>query len=174
MTRTVTALYDTRSEAESARERLSSTVETCSAKIIDQSSIGPGSESSSESSLDTLYVTEEDREVYGEGVRRGGFMLCAEVSGDEEASTIIEVLEQTAAVDMDQRQQDWQREGWKPASFSSTGSDGSMAQGSAGQTSSRNLGTRQTERGGSRARSYARNGSEGGLTSGSERDGPQG
>jgi len=36
-------------------------------------------------------------------------MLCAEVDSDEHADSIIEVLEQTSAVDMDQRQQDWQR-----------------------------------------------------------------
>jgi len=162
MTRTVTALYDSRSEAESACERLTNQFETCSAKIIDQDSGADAGSSGGETTtpLSTLYVSDEDRNAYGEGVRRGGFMLCAEVDSDEDADSIIQVLEQTSAVDMDQRQQDWRSEGWQPASSSG----GKMGTDTAGRTSSefgnqseaRNVGTRQAERGSSSIRSYAR------------------
>jgi len=162
MTRTVTALYDSRSEAESACERLTTKFETCSTKIIDQNSGADAGSSggTSETSLSDLYVSDEDRDAYGEGVRRGGFMLCAEVDSDEDADSIVEVLEQTSAVDMDQRQQDWRSEGWQPSSSSG----GQMGTGTAGQTSSefgnqseaRNVGTRQADRGGSGVRSYTR------------------
>ena len=57
-----------------------------------------------------------ERDAYGEGVRRGGFMLCAEVDSDEDADRIVAVLEQTSPVDMDQRQQDWRSEGWQQSS----------------------------------------------------------
>ncbi len=161
MTRTVTALYDSRIEAEDACERLTTQFETCSAKIIDQgSSANAHSGDESYTPLSTLYVSDEDRDVYGEGVRRGGFMLCAEVDSDEDADSIVEVLEQSSPVDMDQRQQDWRSEGWQQGSSSS----GQMGSDSAGQTSSdfgsqsgaRNVGTRQAERGSSAVRSYAR------------------
>ncbi len=159
MTRTVTALYDSRSEAESACERLTSSFETCSTSIIDQNS-ADDSGAESGSSLSNLYVSEDDRDAYGEGVRRGGFMLCAEVSSDEDADQIIQVLEQTPAVDMDRRQQDWRNEGWQPSSMSAdqTGSDSSSSTSSGldSQSSARNLGTRQSDRGGSNVRSYAR------------------
>jgi len=162
MTRTVTALYDSRSEAESACERLTTKFETCSTKIIDQNSGADAGSSvaTSESSLSDLYVSDEDRDAYGEGVRRGGFMLCAEVDSDEDADSIVEVLEQTSAVDMDQRQQDWRSEGWQPGSSSG----GQLGMDPAGQTSgdfggqagTRNFGTRQPDRGSSSIRSYAR------------------
>ncbi len=161
MTRTVTALYDSRSEADSACERLTSQFETCSAKIIDQGSSAEGdSGNETYTPLSTLYVSDEDRDAYGEGVRRGGFMLCAEVASDEDADRIVEVLEQTSPVDMDQRQQDWRSEGWQQSSSSS----GQMGGDSAGQTSNefgsqsaaRNVGSRQSERGSSSVRSYAR------------------
>lgn len=159
MTRTVTALYDSRSEAESACERLTSTVETCSTKIIDQNSSGEaGSTDASQSELGSLYVADDDREAYGEGVRRGGFMLCAEVSSDADADNIIGVLEQTSAVDMDQRQQAWRSDGWQP-NMSPSGQSESLAsttEQSGRQGQMRNLGTRQADRGGSSVRSYVR------------------
>ena len=169
MTRTVTALYDSRSEAESACERLTTKFETCSAKIIDQNSGADAGSSGggSESSLSNLYVSDEDRDAYGEGVRRGGFMLCAEVSSDEDADNIVKVLEQTSAVDMDQRQQDWRTDGWQPGSSSGSQMGSAPASGTSGdmgsQSAARNVGTRQSERGGSSVRSYARDAdSEGG------------
>jgi len=35
-------------------------------------------------------------------VRRGGFMLCAEVDGDEDADKIVSILEETSAFDLDE------------------------------------------------------------------------
>ena len=169
MTRTVTALYDSRIEAEVACERLTTKFETCSTKIIDQNSGADASSSGGpgDSSLSDLYVSDEDRDAYGEGVRRGGFMLCAEVSSDEDADNIVKVLEQTSAVDMDQRQQDWRTDGWQPGSSSGSQMGSAPANGTSGDTGSqsaaRNVGTRQSERGGSSVRSYARDqASEGG------------
>lgn len=158
MTRTVTALYDSRSEAETACERLTATVETCCAKIIDQNSVSGDGSGEDRSTLGSLYVADDDREAYGEGVRRGGFMLCAEVSSDEDADNIIGVLEQTSAVDMDQRQQDWRSEGWQPGTSPGGQSDnsGSAAWSDGGSGAMRNLGTRQADRGGSSVRSYVR------------------
>ena len=162
MTRTVTALYDSRIEAEVACERLTSTFETCSTKIIDQNSGADAGRSRgpSDSSLSNLYVSDEDRDAYGEGVRRGGFMLCAEVSSDEDADDIVKVLEQTSAVDMDQRQQDWRTDGWQPSSSLGSPMSDAPASGTSsdmgGESTARNVGTRQTERGGSSVRSYAR------------------
>jgi uncharacterized protein (TIGR02271 family) len=113
MSRTVTALYDTRAEAEAARERLSAAVDVEGrARIIDKSSAGSDSDGSGD--LHRVPLSHEDRHAYGEGIRRGGFMLCAEVDGDEDTDKIVAILEQTSSVDLDDRQETWRNEGWTP------------------------------------------------------------
>jgi uncharacterized protein (TIGR02271 family) len=119
MSRTVTALYDTRADAEAARERLSSEVDVEGrAKIIDQSSMGGGDQRSSD--FHSVPLSHQDRAAYGEGLRRGGFMLCAEVDEDEDADKIVSLLEQTSRVDLDQRQTSWRNEGWTGSSDQQT------------------------------------------------------
>jgi len=104
-------------------------------------------------------LSRDDRSAYGEGLNRGGFMLCAEVDEDEDADKIVSILEQTASVDLDQRQESWRKEGW------------SGSQGEAGTASRERgniveeehipvveeqlrVGKREVERGGARVRSY--------------------
>jgi uncharacterized protein (TIGR02271 family) len=161
-------MYDSRQEAESARQRLSSAVDVEQVKIFDQSSggssdgsssFGSGSSSSDGSTsggstssgstssgltnsegrmsgtgigswLSNLFVSDDDRPAYEEGVRRGGFMLCAEVDGDEDADKIVQILEETSAFDLDERQQNWRSEGWEGRSSqqsTTSGGQGFMA-----------------------------------------------
>ncbi len=155
MSRTVTALYDTRAEAEGARDRLSSEFDVEGrAKIIEKGS----------SDFHSVPLSNEDRSAYGEGLNRGGFMLCAEVDEDEDADKIVSLLEETASVDMDERQESWRSEGW-------SGSAGIReTSGSENRTSERGnvveeeripiveeqlrVGKREEQRGGARVRSY--------------------
>jgi len=171
MSRTVTALYDTRAEAESAKQRLSSAVDVESARIIDKES---GSSGQHGSSLGNLGISHEDRHAYGEGIRRGGFLLCAEVDSDENADEIVRVLEQTSGVDLDDRQNSWKSDGWAPFSGASGFGGGSDTGIGTGTGTTRresgtieeehipiveehlNVGKRQVERGGARVRSYVR------------------
>ena len=136
MSRTVTALYDTRAEAESARDRLSGAVDVDSVKIIDQGSSGgsSGSQSGHSSALGGMHLAHEDRHAYGEGLRRGGAMLCAEVDSDEDTDKIVSILEQTSSVDLDDRQESWRKEGWQPysATSGSTGGFGGSTSGTSG------------------------------------------
>ncbi|HEX9964780.1 MAG TPA: YsnF/AvaK domain-containing protein [Allosphingosinicella sp.] len=116
MSRTVTALYDTRQEAEAARQRLSSAVAIERINIIDKDS-GSGGDGRS---LNNVYMSNDDRHAYGEGLRRGGFLLCAEVESGEDHERIISLLEESSSVDLEERQQSWQKEGWAPFSGQST------------------------------------------------------
>jgi uncharacterized protein (TIGR02271 family) len=170
MSRTVTALYDTRAEAESARQRLSSAVDVESARIIDKDSSGSSSGQQQGSSLGSLGISHEDRHAYGEGINRGGFLLCAEVDNDENAEEIVRILEQTSSVDLDDRQNSWRNEGWTPYSGASGfggGSDTQVGSGTRMESTIEeeripiveeqlNVGKRQVERGGARVRSYVR------------------
>jgi uncharacterized protein (TIGR02271 family) len=126
MSRTVTALYDSKAEAEAARDRLTSAVDVEGrARIIDQSTSGG---SGQHSGLHGLPLSNEDRHIYGEGIRRGGYMLCAEVDGDEDTDKIVSILEQTSSVDLEERQDSWRKEGWQGMSGTSgTGSTGTQS-----------------------------------------------
>jgi len=110
MSRTVTALYDTRAEAEAACERLTSEVDVEGrAQVIDNNSV----EGKQRSTFSTLPLSREDRPAFSEGLRRGGFMLCAQVDSDEDADRIVSILEQTSSVDLDERQKLWRDDGWQ-------------------------------------------------------------
>lgn len=106
MSRVVTALYDTRAEAEAAQQRLRSAVDVDQLNVVDQGSSGRG--------LDRYHLSDDDRHVYGEALRRGGALLCAEVDEDADADAIVRALEETSSVDVDERQRGWQQEGWQP------------------------------------------------------------
>jgi stress response protein YsnF len=175
MSRTVTALYDTRQEAEAAKQRLASALDVERVKIIDKNSGGGGN-----GSLGNLYLSNDDRHAYGEGLRRGGFLLCAEVESGEDHDRIIQLLEESSSVDLEERQQSWKNEGWQAFSGAQSGSQQAAAtgQGATGQattgqgtTASGNVveeqripiveeelrvGKREVTRGGARVRSYVR------------------
>ena len=167
MSRTVTALYDTRAEAEAARDRLSSQFDVEGrARIIDKSSSEGGQGSSD---FHRVPLSSEDRHAYGEGLNRGGFMLCAEVDEDEDADRIVAILEETSSVDMDERQNSWRQEGWSGQSEFGQSQSGQSQFGQSGTSGARDniveeeripivqeelrVGKREVERGGARVRS---------------------
>ena len=56
-------------------------------------------------------VSEHDAHAYSEGVRRGGSLLT--VRTDEARSAAVErILDEHGAIDLDERAQGWQRDGW--------------------------------------------------------------
>jgi stress response protein YsnF len=158
MSRTVTALYDTRQEAEAARQRLASALDVESVRIIDQNSGGGGDGRS----LDSLHLSGDDRHAYGEGLRRGGFLLCAEVESGQDHERIIQLLEESSSVDLEERQQSWKNEGWQPFSGAPT-SSGDRTTGDVVEEQripvveeELRVGKREVTRGGARVRSYVR------------------
>ena len=163
MSRTVTALYDTTAEAEAARQRLSAAVDVERVRVIDQGS---------SHALNDYPIASEDRHAYGEGLRRGGALLCAKVDGHEDADRIVRALEETGSVDLDDRQQSWRNEGWMPFTTDTAGT-GTTAGTTAGVATTGlgnsveeqripiveeelRVGKREVERGGARVRSYVR------------------
>jgi uncharacterized protein (TIGR02271 family) len=182
MSRTITAMFDSRSEAEAARDRLSqSQTEADRVRIIDQNSSGgsyrgepSGSSGQSEGfwgSLKDLFMPDEDRHAYGEGIRRGHYMLVAEVDEDQ-ADEACRVLDQSNSVDFDQRQDEWRQGGW--AGYQANAQSGAFGRLSGHEQASARtgdtiaeehipiveeelrVGKREVERGGARVRSYVR------------------
>lgn len=171
MTRTITAMYDSRSEAEEARTRLSSAnIDASQVRIIDKEMSASDSSGSAESSggfwasLKDAFMPDDDRHAYGEGIQRGGFMLCAQVEEDQ-ADRAVSLLDETNSVDFDRRQDEWRSEGWQ-GSYSGAGQFREQRTGDRSQTVAEEnfpiveeelqIGKREVNRGGARVRSYVR------------------
>lgn len=179
MSRTITALYDSRTDAEAARSRLTATnIDADNVRIIDQNEAGGfGSSSTGSSSghgfwasIKDVFVPDEDRHSYDEGLRRGGVMLYASVD-DDDVERAVTVLEETGSVDMDERENNWRSEGW--AGYTPSADTSYGASSSSGATSGLSgnndrsqeehiqlaeeelrVGKREVNRGGARIRTY--------------------
>src|SRR5213593_1203623 len=108
--RTLTAMYDTRSAAESARDRLVAlgvpsgdvTIRGADADTTTTTATSAGEDKGFWASLADLFAPEEDRHTYAEGLRRGGHLLSARVpEGLEDRA--LDLLETSGAVDVDER-----------------------------------------------------------------------
>lgn len=119
MSRTLTALFDTRADAEAGRERLlGARVDADNIKIHDNASIKEAGYSSREepglwASIKHAFLPDEDRHAYEEGVRRGGFLLTADIDSDD-VGEAIRALEDVNGIDIDERASLWKSEGWNP------------------------------------------------------------
>ena len=120
-TMTLTALYDTRSEADQAVERLTREAGVAPANVTVMAqetaasegvaTSGPGEGTGFLASLKSVFMPDDDRHAYSEAIRRGGFLLTAQV---EQASSerAMDILEEHGAVDLNGRQETWRAEGW--------------------------------------------------------------
>lgn len=165
--RTITAFFDDRTEANRAQEELRA-IGVSDVDIIDQSSAGHLSEGYSShenrgfwANLKDMFLPDEDRYAYEEGVRRGGYLLTARADEDD-ADRVIDILDRDGTVDMQQRQQQWRQEGWNAPSL--TAATGTAAAADIGRTTNEEripiveeelrVGKREVARGGVRVHSY--------------------
>ena len=114
--RTLTAMYDTRGAAKSARDGLVALGIPADAIAIrgtedDRDTTTADEDQGFWASLANLFVPDEDRHIYAEGVRRGGYLLTAQVP-ESTAEQAREVLERSDPVDIDERAASWRQSGW--------------------------------------------------------------
>jgi uncharacterized protein (TIGR02271 family) len=137
MTKTITAFFDNAAQAEQAAQDLSVNVGGVRGEVYDTRRSGE---------LSRLSIPGEDMATFNEGIRRGGAVLHAQVP-DHQFDAAADVLERGGAVDIDEREAAWRREGW-------TG--GTAAGGTAGlarsDTSRQDFGTSGTARTGGEER----------------------
>jgi hypothetical protein len=126
MSRTITALFDSRADAEAGGERLRQAgVDAGHVAIHDQSSHKTTGDYSTHqdrglwASIKNAFLPDEDRHTYEEGIRRGGFLLTADVDDDKTAAA-VSALEEANSVDLDQRSQQWRSDGWDYAPSTAT------------------------------------------------------
>ncbi|WP_051971741.1 YsnF/AvaK domain-containing protein [Massilia sp. 9096] len=127
MSRTITALFDTRADAEAGRQRLlDANLHADHVRIHDKSSVGEAGYSSHQepglwASIKNAFLPDEDRHTYEEGVRRGGFLLTADVD-EHQADEAVRALDEAHVntVDIDERATQWRSEGWVPPATATT------------------------------------------------------
>ena len=115
--RNLTAMYDSRGAAEIARDELIGAGVVPEAISIHGTEEGPAASDNETAgqgfwaSLANLFMPDEDRYTYTEGLKRGSFMLSARVPEDLEDAA-ADILEASDPVDLDERSASWRQEGW--------------------------------------------------------------
>jgi len=142
--RLLTAMFDNRSEAERAIERLvqagfprqeitlhegnasaSSASRTSATATSGDTSTSPSYESSGFwASLSQLFMPDEDRYTYAEGLRRGGYVVSLYAS-DAKYDRALDILDDEGTVNVDERAERWRSEGWsRPTTTATTAGTG--------------------------------------------------
>ena len=112
--RTLTAMYDTRDAAENARQQLVGLGIPSGQVAIHGGETGATAETTEEEPgfWAGLFLPDDDRQLYAEGARRGGYLLTARVRDDLEEAA-LDVLEGSGAADLDTQAETWRQEGWQ-------------------------------------------------------------
>ncbi|WP_181705085.1 YsnF/AvaK domain-containing protein [Chthonobacter rhizosphaerae] len=117
--RLITAFFDDRSAATRAVERLVALgVPESQVRLTEGASTGSSATTTTEhrsggflDALADLFMPDEDRYTYAEGLRRGGYMVSATV-GDGYYDRAIDILDDDGTVDLSERESTWRSEGW--------------------------------------------------------------
>ena len=151
MSRTITALFDTRADADAGAERLRRAgIDAGHVSVHDQTThktagtYSTGTDRGLWASIKNVFVPHADRHAYEEGIRRGGFLLTADVD-DDKTPAAVKALDEANSVDLDARSQQWRSEGWDydgPADAIDEADEGIL------------FGSREADVGGTRYRSY--------------------
>ena len=123
--RMVTAFFDSRSDAEDAIERLADAgVPRDSIRFMPGDERDPPDDAGDAAraeprglwdSLGGLFLPDEDRGTYAEGLRRGGYLISVHVS-DEQYERVLDILDDEGTIDIDERAASWRSEGWTGSS----------------------------------------------------------
>jgi hypothetical protein len=62
-------------------------------------------------SLGDLFLPDEDRYTYAEGLRRGGYLVTVRAS-DAEYDRALDILDDEGTIDVEERAASWRSEGW--------------------------------------------------------------
>jgi uncharacterized protein (TIGR02271 family) len=134
--RIITAYFEDRSDAVRAMDRLSSLgIPQADVRLTEGSTGTAGEEHSGGffQALADLFLPDEDRYTYAEGLRRGGYVVSARVDSVL-YDRALDILDDEGTIDIGEREQAWRAEGW-------TGYDASR------DTSATNWGTTHTSDG---------------------------
>lgn len=156
MSRTITALFDDRDDAMAGRQRLiDARIDADNIRVHDKTELTDTGYTDDSShgfwgSIKNAFLPDEDRHAYEEGMRRGGYLLTADVDNDD-IDDAIRALEDARGVDIDERSTGWRKEGWSaPAAAATSDTDQTLKV----VEEQLVVGKHEVERGGVRVRSY--------------------
>ncbi|MGG5888903.1 YsnF/AvaK domain-containing protein [Falsiroseomonas sp. HC035] len=129
MQRTLTAMFDTRAEAERAAGTLrglglgaenirmhQAEADSGQGGTVATSAAGRREDRGFFGAIADLFMPDEDRATYSEGLRRGATLLLAEVD-ETRMHQAMDAMEAAGAVDLDAREADWRQQGWSGGSM---------------------------------------------------------
>jgi uncharacterized protein (TIGR02271 family) len=131
MTRTITGLFDSQADAQAVVDHLRAHDGIRADRISIHGGTGTGTQTEDNgfwASLRDLFIPDEDRYAYSEGIRRGGYVVSAEVD-DGLVEHALDVFEEHGAVDLDSREAEWRSAGWAGYQGGAGGTDGSAGTG---------------------------------------------
>jgi uncharacterized protein (TIGR02271 family) len=144
--RLVTAFFDSRTDAEEAISRLHAAgiardgIRLTPSEQDTGTSSGTGTQSFPEASaslwdsLRDLFLPDEDRHTYAEGLRRGGYLVSVQAS-DADYERVIDILDDEGTIDIDERSSSWRSEGWTGTSDVLSGSTANLTTSASGTSS---------------------------------------
>jgi uncharacterized protein (TIGR02271 family) len=114
---TLSAFFDSRSDAEGAIERLKAAViPSADIRLV------PGNDGASISDdgdsrgfweiLEDFFFPHDDRAAYAEGLRRGGYLVSVSNLSTSFYGTAHNILDDEGSIDIDERAGQWRSEGW--------------------------------------------------------------
>ncbi|HRO14833.1 MAG TPA: YsnF/AvaK domain-containing protein [Paracoccus sp. (in: a-proteobacteria)] len=129
-TRSLSAMFDTRAEADRAVAQLQA------AGIADVVLTGGENEGYGTVSPDTavrdrgffesigdFFFPEEDRQTYAEGLNRGGYLVTVSNIPPDQYETALDILDNEGAIDLEAREAEWRSEGWAGYDSERVGAD---------------------------------------------------
>ena len=123
---TITAFFDERSEAEHAVSRLvDAGVARDSVKIVaggNDETVATGSTEHKGfwESLGDFFFSDDDRNVYAEGIRRGGYLVTVTGHSATQHDSVLDILDDEGSIDLDNRVEAWEAEGWSRSTSAGT------------------------------------------------------
>ena len=66
--------------------------------------------------LGDFFFPVDDREVYAEGLRRGGYLVTVKAASEQEHAKALDILDDEGTIDIDEWSDSWRTDGWSPAS----------------------------------------------------------
>ena len=120
-TRTVTAMFNSRADADRAAQKLASDLRVdrsavhilpeAGATDVGYDTARPYQETGFFASLKNLFLPDDDRYGYAEGMRRGGIIVAATVD-EGQVDRASDILEHAGALDLDEHEAKWRQSGW--------------------------------------------------------------
>jgi hypothetical protein len=112
---TISAMFDRESDAEEAAEEIIKSGIPRSSVTLTPGHRGRAPAEDTSGFIDAVanfFFTDEQRSIYAEGLRRGGFLVTAQAESPFQYDAALKILSEKGSIDIDERAEQWRSEGW--------------------------------------------------------------